>query len=448
MRRLGFPLLLIFAVAFMTSCDRQKEVPRSANLTALAKEFVASLAKEEFPDAAGSFDSVMKKALPSEKLREGWKSLVAQAGPFQRQVGVRTERMGEYAAVFVICEFEKAAVDIKVVFNSASQITGLWFLPGKPATEYEPPAYARPHTFREREIRVGAGEWALPGTLSLPMGEGPFPVVVLVHGSGPHDRDESIGPNKPFRDLAWGLASRGIAVLRYEKRTKEHVAKVLSIKEGLTVKEETIDDALSAVAVLKKTRETDAQKIFVLGHSLGGMLIPRIAARDPGVAGFIVMAGTARPLEDVILDQTSYLVSLDGTISESEKRHLEQVKVQVARVKDPKLSVVVASADRLLGASCKYWLDLRGYNPPKAAESVKQPMLILHGESDYQVTREDFQLWKKSLSGRANVEFKVYPKLNHLFIEGQGKSTPAEYQRAGHVAKIVIDDIANWIKRQ
>jgi dienelactone hydrolase len=110
---------------------------------------------------------------------------------------------------------------------------------------------------------------------------------VLVHGSGPQDRDETIGPNKPFRDLAWGLASQGIAVLRYEKRTKKHAMKLVLIKNTITVKQETIDDALAAVALLRKTERIDPNRIFVLGHSLGGMLIPRIGARDPDVAHWI-----------------------------------------------------------------------------------------------------------------------------------------------------------------
>ena len=79
-------------------------------------------------------------------------------------------------------------------------------------------------------------------------------------------------------------------------------------------------------------------------------------------------------------------------------------------------------------------------------QHLKQPMLILQGERDYQVTMEDFAGWKKNLSSKASVEFKTYPNLNHLFMEGEGKSTPHEYETAGHVAEIVINDIADWMK--
>ena len=444
-------LLLLGLVLLCTSLfsdAQEQEVSKSGDLTNSAKEFVEILAREDFTEAVKNFDSTMKQVLPEEKLREAWKSLIAQVGPFKRQNSVRTEKWLQCDIVFVTCEFEKSVLDVKVVFNSKKQITGLWFVPSQPLLEYKPPAYANPDSFREKEVQVGTGEWALPATLTLPVGDGPFPAVVLVHGSGPHDRDETIGPNKPFRDLAWGLASKGIAVLRYEKRIKVHFAKLLPLSESITVKEETIDDALEAASLLRRTEKIDAKKIFVLGHSLGGMLIPRMAPRDPEIAGFIVMAGPTRPLEDVILEQMTYIFSLDGNISESEKAQLEKIKLWIAKMKDPTLSETAPSADLPLGTPPKYWLDLRGYHPPEVAKSIEQPMLILQGARDYQVTMEDFLGWKKALSSRKNVEFKLYPKLNHLFIEGEGKITPAEYLTSGNVAEIVIDDIANWIKKQ
>src|SRR4051794_36392117 len=144
--------------------------------------------------------------------------------------------------------------------------------------------------FTEEPVVVGSGEWALPGTLTLPTGTGPFPAVVLVHGSGPHDRDETIGPNKPFRDLAWGLATRGIAVLRYEKRTKEHGAKF--VKENTyTLRSEVIDDVRAAVALLRSHRSVDPKRIFVAGHSQGAVAAPRVAELEPGLGGVILLAG-------------------------------------------------------------------------------------------------------------------------------------------------------------
>jgi hypothetical protein len=286
---------------------KQKQISEDGKLEIMAKDFVDLLVKGNYKEAAENFDSIMKKTLPLKKLQEVWNSVIAQTGPFVEQLGARKERIGLYDVVFVTCKFEKVVFDAKVVFDNKQQIAGLFFVPSKVTAGYKPPSYVSPSSFIEKKVRVGTGEWALPGSLSLPKGRGPFPAVVLVHGSGPHDKDESIGPNKPFRDLAWGLASRGIAILRYDKRTQAFPAQTAAIMDKLTVKEETIDDVLAAVALLRKTSQVDTSQIFVLGHSLGGFVIPRIGKHDTQIAGFVVMAGTARPLEDAILDQFAYV---------------------------------------------------------------------------------------------------------------------------------------------
>jgi dienelactone hydrolase len=287
----------------------------------------------------------------------------------------------------------------------------------------------------------------LPGTLTLPKGEGPFAAAVLVHGSGPHDRDETIGPNKPLRDLAWGLASQGIAVLRYEKRTHAHGPRLASNKESLTIKEETIDDALLAVAELRKHKEIDAQRIVVIGHSLGATAAPQIGLRDPALAGLVLLAGNARLLEDVILDQVSYIKSLKGKLTDKDREELDDLKKQVARVKDPKLTADTKAKELPLGIPAAYWLGLRAYDQTEIASRLKLPILIVQGERDYQVTMDDFSAWKKALASHRNATFRSYPKLNHLFMEGEGKAKPAEYEKAGHLARDVVDDLAAWIKK-
>lgn len=439
-------LLLIGHVVVISQERKAVEPKESSDLVARSRTFIDLLAGGDFQRAEGYFDDAMKAALSQDKLQAAWNTITSQAGAFKRQARARTEKRGSYDAVIITCEFERAAIDVQIVFDSAKRIAGLFFTPTKEAAEYVPPSYVKPNAFREKEVTVGTGEWALPATLTLPAGQGPFPAVVLVHGSGPHDRDETVGQNKPFRDLAWGLASRGIAVLRYEKRTKQYADRLKTVGGHFTVKEETIDDALAAVALLRRTEGIDAKRIFVLGHSLGGTLIPRIGQLDPNIAGFIVLAGATRPMEDSLVEQMTYIFSLDGKISREEEAQLEEIKRQVAKIKSLKPSEAHSAAS-ILGAPVSYWLDLRGYDPAEAAKSLKQPMLILQGERDYQVTADDFRRWKAALSAKPNVEFKSYPKLNHLFIEGSGKSSPAEYNTPGHVAEAVINDIADWIRK-
>jgi len=409
----------------------------------LAKEFVNLLVKENFIQAETCFDSTVKGLMPADKLQGIWKELLAETGPFKKEARIRKDKKSEYDIIYVTCEFEKTSLDIQIVFNNKKEISGLWFLPPGTSLEYKIPAYVKPDGFTEKEVTVGSGEWELPGTLTVPKVPGNIPAVILVHGSGPNDRDETVGANKPFKDIALGLASRGIATLRYEKRTKTYGEKMGSMKE-LTVKEETVDDVLEGLKLLQKTEGIDQGKIFILGHSLGGTLIPKIAVLTPDAAGFIILAGATLPLEDKILEQTNYIYSLDGKISDDEKVKLDEVKKTVEKIK----ALNENSPDELLyGVYPKYWLDLRAYNILNTAKQVKQPLLILQGERDYQVTLEDFKLWKSSLAGQKNVEFKTYPLLNHLFIEGEGKSSPDEYMQGGNIPEYIIKDISDWIKK-
>jgi len=409
------------------------------------RAFIDLLVNKKFATAVEQFDDTMKTALPEPKLQETWTSVLTQVGPFKQAGSARVETRGAFTVVVVTCDFQKAAVDVSVVFDQEKRVAGLFFAPAKKVFNYAPPAYVKPDAFREKETNVGTGEWTLPATLTIPVGAGPFPAIVLVHGSGPNDRDETIGSNKPFKDLAWGLASKGIAILRYEKRTKQYGAKLVALP-NLTAKEEVVDDALAAVEVLRKTEGIDAKRIFVLGHSLGGMLVPRIGRLDPNIAGLISLAGATRALEDVIPEQLAYIFSLDGTISPEEQKQLDEAKEQAAKVKALKPEDA-SSTTLVFGVPASYWLDLRGYDPAEAAKGLKQPLLILQGERDYQVTMEDFKRWNTALAGKRNVTLKSYPGLNHLFIAGTSRSTPLEYDQAGHVDEHVIDDIASWIRK-
>jgi fermentation-respiration switch protein FrsA (DUF1100 family) len=433
-------LLLVLSMFSITIVAQTQD-----DLTSAARAFVELLVKQDFTTAVAQFDDTMKTALPEPKLRETWTAVLAQAGAFKQAGKARTEKRGEYTIVVLTCDFQNAALDIKVVFDQAKRAAGLFFAPAATNVEYAPPSYVKADAFREQEITVGTGEWALPGTLTVPVGPGPFPAVVLVHGSGPNDRDETLGPNKPFKDLAWGLASRGVAVLRYEKRTKQYAGKLSSIG-GFTVKEEVVDDAIAAVELLRKTERIDAKRIFVLGHSLGGMLIPRIGRRDGNIAGLISLAGATRPLEDVIPQQLTYIFSLDGSISPEEQKQLDAAKEQSAKVKALKPDDA-NSATPIFGAPASYWLDLRGYDPVATAAELKQPLLVLQGERDYQVTMEDFKRWKAALAAKSNATLKSYPELNHLFMPGTAPGKPSEYEQPGHVDQRVIDDIAAWINK-
>jgi pimeloyl-ACP methyl ester carboxylesterase len=262
-----------------------------------------------------------------------------------------------------------------------------------------------------------------------------------VHGSGAHDPDETIGPQKPFRDLALGLAARGIASVRYEKRNHAHPEQFAADRK-YTVVEETVDDAVAAAELAAAAPAVDARRVWVLGHSLGGFLAPRIAARAPGVvAGLVILAGSTRPLEDLVIEQIRYL---EGPGSPSAAK----AEAFAKSVRDPGLAD--GQMVDMLGASvpAAYFLDLRRYDPVRTVAALRVPILVLQGERDYQVRRADYDGWVKGLAGQANARFQLYPALNHLFEAGTGESRPLEYTRPGlHVAPEVIADIASFILR-
>ena len=419
--------------------------PSAPDVVAQAQTVLARIAAGEFASVEERFTDEMKAAMPPGRLAELWKSLVNQVGAHKScDPKPRVVAIGDKQMVITACQFERAKIDIQFAFDGVGRISGMAMRPAAAATvAYALPPYATPSSYTETAMTVGSGEWALPATLTLPVGTTPLPAIILVHGSGPNDRDETIGANKPFKDLAVGLASRGIAVLRYDKRSKVHGAKLAAVTD-FTVKQEVVDDVLEAVKALRADRRIDAARVFVLGHSLGGMLVPRIAAADPSLPGFIVLAGAARPLEEAIAAQTRYMAAADGTISPDEQKGIDQATALRESVRA--LAPADASSGRMIsGAPASYWLDLRGYDPPSAAKQVKGRMLILQGERDYQVTVEEFGRWKAALGSRNDVTFRSYPALNHLFIAGTGPSLPTEYLTPGHVAEEVIRDIATWV---
>lgn len=415
------------------------------DLKKIAQDFMDELLQGDFTSAWSRFDEDMKNALNQEQLEEAWINTLAPAGALLQQNEMDITQMEGYHMVTICYGFQRADIEVKIVFKKEGKISGLNFIPT--TTEYHPPDYVDPSSFREVEVTVGEGRWVLPGTLSMPAGPGPFPGVVLVHGSGPNDQDETIGPNKIFRDLAGGLASRGIAVLRYNKRTFQY-AKELTAQEveDITVKEEVIEDALAAIHLLRHTEKIDPQRVFLSGHSLGATLAPRIGREDNNLAGIILMAGITRSLEETILDQYTYLYNLKGEISKKEQAELDDLKEKVEKLKDPDFVKNITRQDLPLNMPVNYWKDLREHDPSSIIKSLDMDILVLQGGRDYQVLEPvDFKGWKDALKNKDNASFQVFPSLNHLFIAGEGKSTPQEYLVEGHVEKEVIDCMVEWI---
>ncbi len=354
-----------------------------------------------------------------------------------------TGHTGGADIVVIPVKFATSVVGVQFTLNAAGKIAGLHFRSPEqalPAT-WTRPAYSKPDLFRERAVTVGADEWKLGGTFTVPVSKGQVPGIVLVHGAGPNDRDESLYGTRIFADIAQGLATRGIAVLRYDKRTKIYGPAMSELP--FTLQQETVEDATRALALLRRQPEVDARRVFVLGHSLGGYAVPRIAKQDGKLAGAVVMAGNARHIEDVSIAQTEFMLKAKGGATADEQKRLDLMKMEAAKIRS--LKPAADNPQILLGLPVEYHLDLRSYDAPAEAGRLGIPFLLLQGERDFQVTMDDFSLWKNGLKGAKNAKFQSYVTLNHLFIAGEGPPSPTEYRKPGNVAAAVIDDIADWI---
>lgn len=417
----------------------------AADPLAVAVQITEDLRAGRFQEVEARFDPSLQAALPPGQLAAVWASLEAQFGTL---VEVGTPYLAEGAPAVQVRQpatLTNGVVDLLYALDDRGRLAGFWVVPHQAPPERSQsetglPPYADPARFTEVELTFGLPPYELPATLTLPKGEGPFPGVVLVHGSGPNDRDERIGPNRPFRDLAWGLASQGIAVLRYDKRTLIHAAQLDPTE--VTLETEVVEDALAAVELLAGRPEVS--QVYLVGHSLGGTLAPVIAGRSDQLAGLVLLAAMARPISQVVPEQLAHLAELDGTVTPEEQAQVEAFRSALAQALDGSAS----PSAMVLGAPAAYWQELERVDPVAAAQALEHPILVLQGGRDYQVTEADFRLFQEGLAGKARTQFHLFPELNHIFMAGMGPSHPGEYEQPGHVAPEVVETIARWIEGQ
>ena len=303
----------------------------------------------------------------------------------------------------------------------------------------------------KEQIIVGENtNYPLKGLLTIPACTvSPVPAVVFVHGSGASNMDEKVGKLTPFKDLAEGLAKHGIASIRYDKRSFSHGLKLVREKE-VTVRKETIEDAILATQILKNDPRIDKNKIFIIGHSMGAMLAPRIDAEGGNYNGLIMMAGSPRKLEEIMLDQNlAVLNSTKGLLRWIIQKQISKLTQMFDNLYQ--LSDEEAKKKKVGGGTTLYYFKEMGEHAASNYLSTSKPRLIMQGEKDFQATVEkDFQAYKQLLSDKDNVTFKLYENLNHAFVPsvyGNIMKAKQEYSVEQHIGEEVIGDIANWIKR-
>jgi len=414
----------------------------------IALKFLNLLKQEKFTDAEKMVAEGALKYLSADKTKEFWLQLDSRYGKVVKFGTPEKQKSLKNNIYLIKFFFENDSLNCRIVVDENQKISAMLFVPFTRDYSFALPNYADTTKFYEIETTFGVPGWELPAKITIPRRTGQFPAVVLVHGSGPNDMDETIGGHKVFRDIAYGLSSNGIVVFRYEKRTREYPSKIAQDYDNLTIWEETMEDAIKAVAYLQEQDYVDPYKIYVLGHSLGGHIAPRIAQSYSGISGIIVMNGNARKLHQIVLDQYEYIFNLDGRINEYEANEQKKVRRQVEMLEKGEFTDSTSRDSLLLMLPAKYWKDLIQYDPIETARNLEIPILILAADNDYQILPLEFDLWKKSLGNKKNVSFKMFPKLNHLMVYSPKKSKPSDYEKEGYVSEDVIKTILEWIKRK
>lgn len=415
-----------------------------------AVQFLTNMEEGNGRQALKLSSRALKKSISEQWIETYWTTLMQQLQPQGGSfIGFGTAKVKEsnrvHTNVEVELQFEKATFPFILRLDQSGKVDDfqLNMFTGPFAPD---PEYSDPDSFIEKDVVVGKGDFALHGTLSIPKGKGPFPVVVLVQGSGASDQDEAAYALKPFRDLAYGLATKGIAVLRYNKRTFEHTVKT-TVDLNHTVDKETTDDALLATSLLEKEKKIDDEQIYILGHSQGGMMVPQMIDQDKrqNIAGAIVMGSPARTIQEVIFDQFDYLLSIGQLSPQAYDFYSKQFEM----INDPNFSGENPPDEFLLGQAM-FWDSFNDISAAEMAKDQNKPLLIIQGERDYQVISDiETPIWKEELSHRDNVEYRLYPMLNHFFTEGEGEmSTPAEYLTPANIPEYIINDIAEWVKSE
>jgi dienelactone hydrolase len=400
--------------------------------------------KNDYAAIYKQIDTASISKIDSASIAKSWNNLIKTNGKFVKKIKVEKGQQGNFELFISTLQFEKNEINFRLIWGTNKKIKGYYFTPVDKRPKYQMPAYHKEGVAIEKKVLMTTGEYRIPGSLVIPNTPGKHPLVILVHGSGANDRDETFGPLKPFRDLTSGLTAQGIAVLRYEKRTRMFKSKMSHINPNYTVKQEVLEDVKKAIEVAKADTSIDTTQIYICGHSFGGMMLPRIAKENPSIKGLIYLTPNARKLEDLFVAQAEYLAE-EIADPARKKAVVDSIKVQRDKVKSLTSKAAVDSA-RIFDSPASLWYELRNYEPIETAKTLDLPMLFIFGLRDYQVTSEDSDKWFSAFKSNEKAVFKMYPKLNHFLVAGEGKSLPSEYEKPGNVDEVLINDIGAWIK--
>jgi predicted esterase len=413
----------------------------------VSNRFLEYIQAADYEAAVSMFSDSLEAELPADKLKTSFERQIRVNGDMIIRDRVIKTFYIPHDIVYRFIWFGDKGFRLYFKMKDA-QIQGFMLIPQNQTNQYTEPEYAKKENFIRQHILIQSRNYGLTGEFFRPVDTDTFPVVVFIHGSGPNDRDEGMYGNRPFRDMAYGLANYGIASLRFDKSSYLFGQFVIEEKT-YTVWDEIGVDVSHIITYLNKIQGIDNDRIILFGHSLGANQMPRMLD-SLDVAGAIMAAGNARPLQDLLYEQFKFLYKLDGDFSDADKRRLSQLKAQIDNLEKLR-EIDPADADFTLpfGVSPYYWKDMILYNPVETLKMVDEPIFLIQGEGDYQVSMKDYKMFRRALRKRKlPYEAKSYEKVNHLLIENVGEPSTKEYERPSHVEHYIIKDIADWIITQ
>ncbi|MCK5846156.1 MAG: DUF3887 domain-containing protein [Bacteroidales bacterium] len=434
-------ILLFSSILLLTIVEVKAQIDSVCIQT--AKQSLVWLKDGESNKLYENYDKVVAEKLSAETTAAIWTQIESQMGAFVEVDTLVTNTASGNLIVEQVLEFENSFLKYRLSFNQDNLIEGIFFIPYRTAEA----AAESTKIFEETKCSFISDGIEFPAILCTPKRQKTKAIIILVHGSGPNDMDETIGPNKIFKQIANKLAAYGIASLRYHKRSYLAQQGLISEKLKTDIDHIVVNDAIAAAEFLSRIDSLEHIPRVIVGHSLGGHMAPRIALKSSSVDAIVMLAANARPLEDLVLEQYKYLLKKDGC-EKSERKEYCAIRKKVKNVKKLERDLAKGKIAELpLTNDTTFWLSLNKYKPLISINNLQMPILILQGERDYQVSDADFELWfnnsKKSAS--KDQTFIQYQGLNHLFIMGEGESYPEEYNLKAEISDIMIKDIADWI---
>ncbi len=441
-RLIGFILTTILLLS-IAGCNTSSVSQQQAKN--IADSYIQDFTQNNFDKMVTGYDMTaqVKQAVTTEVFAQVWNQQLLTASGEYVKTDMNAASIKKVSGIYQITyrlEFTYQDAKIMVAVNNKGQIASFLLTGFESNVSKEFPS-----DIKTEEVKFGKSPYQISGTVVSKIGVENTPCAIIIAGSGPNERYGKMGANAPYFDIASALAQKGITVLIYDKRTHTYASKLA--KADITIKDEVIDDSKYAFDFMSAYKGINNQKIFFIGHSLGGYLLPMIdEATQSKAAGYIFMAAPSSAMEDLMLMQIKYLAQLDGTVTSDEQTNIDMAAAMQKNVKAlTQQNKNQNASSALFNVPASYWLSLQGYKPYEKASDIKAPMLFLNGDRDYQVPLSESEAYKNALANRGDVEFIVFAGLDHLFFYGEGKPNPSEYYIPSIVSNQVTDKIADFI---